>query len=147
MTDQHKLLLKVAGVLWVIWGLVHAFAGVMTIAQDAPNAVAAIADAVNPALVAGPYHEAANALLNQHGFNLLWVGIATTIGGVLVWQANMTWIWVTAMLGGLFDVGYFVYMDLGGYTNFFPGTVMTVISAAAVLLSGFVFMKNRQTAT
>ncbi|MEM1038439.1 MAG: hypothetical protein AAGI12_03095 [Pseudomonadota bacterium] len=146
MTDSQKLALKVSGALWVIWGLVHAFGGVMTIAQDAPGAVAGIADAIDPALMAGPYHEAVNALLNQHGFNLLWVGIATTIGAVFVWQGNMTSIWVTAMLGGLFDIGYFVFMDLGGYVNFLPGTVMTLVSGSAIILSFWVWFARQKAA-
>lgn len=143
MTDTQKLALKISAVLWVIWGLVHALAGILTIAQAAPGAVAGIADAVDPALLVGPYHEAVDALLNQHGFNLLWVGIATTIGAVFIWKINMTAIWVTAMMGGLFDIGYFVFMDLGGYVNFVPGTVMTFISGSAILLSFWVWLPRR----
>jgi len=147
MTSNQALLLKISAVLWVIWGLVHAFAGIMTIGQSAPGAVAGIADAVDPALLVGPYHEAVDALLNQHGFNLLWVGIATTVGGILIWKANMTAIWVTALLGGLFDIGYFVFMDLGGYTNFVPGTIMTIVSASAIVLSFLVYFQRRTPAT
>ena len=33
MTSKHILALKVAAVLWVIWGLVHMFAGVMVVSQ------------------------------------------------------------------------------------------------------------------
>lgn len=130
-----SLLLKITAGLWVIWGLVHMFAGFMTISQDMAGAVAGIADAVDPALLAGTYHEAVGAVINQHGFNLAWIGAFTVIGAIYIWRASVTAMFFTAIVGGLTDVGYFVYMDLGGFVNFVPGTVMTLISGAAVILS------------
>ena len=85
------------------------------------------------------------AVINQHGFNLLWIGLATTIGAVFIWRGNMTAIWVAAMVGGLADVGYFLFMDLGGFVHFVPGTVMTLISASAILLSFWVWLAGRGT--
>jgi len=135
MTNSYPLLLKIAAGLWVIWGLVHMLAGVIIISSDASGAVAAVADAVDPALVAGDYHPAVDALLNQHGFNLLWIGTFTVIGAYFIWQRSVTMIFMTAIVGWVTDVGYFVFMDLGGYVNFMPGTVMTIVSSAAVVLS------------
>lgn len=135
MNNSHALALKIAAVLWVIWGLVHMFAGVMTISQDAAGAVAGIADAVDPALIAGDFHPAVGGILNQHGFNLLWIGAFTVVGGIFIWWQSVTAIFMTAIVGWIADVGYFVFMDLGGFVNFVPGTVMTIISSAAVLLS------------
>jgi len=120
------------------------FAGVLTISQDTPAAVAGIADAIDPARLAGPYHEAAGALINQHGFNLLWIGLFTAVGGVLIWRSNFTWMFFTAVVGGVTDVGYFLFMDLGGFVHFFPGTVMTLISASAILLSIWVWVSEKR---
>lgn len=143
MTKTQTTILKITAVLWVIWGLVHILAGVLTIAQETAGAVAGIADAVDPSLLENTYHDAVGAVTNQHGFNLLWIGLATTIGAVFIWRGNMTAIWVTAMVGGLADVGYFLFMDLGGFVNFVPGTVMTLISATAIVLSFSVWLPNR----
>lgn len=144
MTNTQKTTLKIATVLWVIWGLVHAFAGVIVLSSDASSGFAAIADAVDPAALAAEYHPAAGGILNQHGWNLLWFGIATIIGGVLIWRGNMTAIWVTGMVGGLADLGYLLFVDFPGYVNFFPGTVMTFISGAAILLSFWVWFTVRR---
>lgn len=144
MTQTQTTALKIAAVLWVIWGLVHTLAGVMTIIQPTSQGLAAIADAIDPALLVADYHPAVGGVLNQHGFNLLWIGLATIIGAVFIWRGTMTAIWVTAMVGGLADVGYLVFVDLPGYVNFFPGTVMTLISAAAILLSLWVWLPNRK---
>lgn len=143
MTKTQTNALKVAAVLWVIWGLVHAIAGAMTVVQPPAQGFAAIADAVDPALLMADYHPAVGGVLNQHGFNLLWIGIATIIGAVLIWRRNLTAIWVTAMVGGLADVGYLFFVDLPGYVHFFPGTVMTIISASAIVLSFLVWLPSR----
>lgn len=143
MTQAQSTALKIATVLWVIWGAVHAFAGVIVLTSDASGGFAAIADAVDPALLAGDYHPAAGGILNQHGWNLLWFGVATLIGGLMIWRGNMTAIWVTGMVGGLADLGYLLFVDFPGYVNFFPGTVMTFISGSAILLSFWVWLSNR----
>jgi len=135
MTGNHSLALKAAAILWIVWGLVHMFAGIMTIGQETSAAVAGIADAVDPSVLANEYHAAVGALINQHGFNLLWIGAFTVVGGVFIWRGSVTAIFMTAIVGWVTDVGYFIFMDLGGFVHFVPGTVMTIISTAAVALS------------
>ena len=126
------IVLKLTAVLWVIWGLVHVLAGVMTISQETPQAVQGIADAVDPDSLDVIYPDAAGAVINQHGFNLLWVGAVTTICAVFVWRRSVTAAFMAAIIAGLTDIGYFVFMDLGGYVHFLPGTLMTIVCAAAV---------------
>ena len=129
------LLLKIIAGLWVIWGLVHILAGVMTVALDTGSAVGGIADGVDLAELTGAYHAAVGAVINQHGFNLAWIGAFTVLGAIYIWRGSVTAMFFTAVVGGLADVGYFVFMDLGGFVNFVPGTVMTLISATAIILS------------
>ncbi|MEM9438733.1 MAG: hypothetical protein AAGA15_17020 [Pseudomonadota bacterium] len=146
MSSAQSMALKVAAILWVIWGLVHAFAGIAVMTTDAPAGFALIADAVDPEIIAHDYVPSVKGVLNQHSWNLLWAGCVTVIGGVFVWRASFTAIWVTAMVGGLFDLGYFLFMDLPGFVHFFPGTVMTLVSSAAIVLSFWVWLTNRKTA-
>ncbi|QEE36742.1 hypothetical protein FTO60_14045 [Octadecabacter sp. SW4] len=143
MTQAKSTALKIATVLWVIWGLVHAFAGIIVLTSDASSGFAAIADAIDAEALKAEYHAAVGGILNQHGWNLLWFGVATIIGGLLIWRGNMTAIWVTGMVGGLADLGYLLFVDFPGYVNFFPGTLMTFISGSAVLLSFWVWLSNR----
>ena len=143
MTQAQSTALKIATVLWVIWGLVHAFAGIIVLTSDASSGFAAIADAIDAEALKAEYHAAVGGILNQHGWNLLWFGVATIIGGLLIWRGNMTAIWVTGMVGGLADLGYLLFVDFPGYVNFFPGTLMTFISGSAVLLSFWVWLSNR----
>ncbi len=143
MTSTQKFALRIAAVLWVIWGVVHALAGGIVIPADAAAGFQAIADAVNPDELQADYHPAVGGILNQHGWNLLWGGVVTIIGGIFVWRGNLTAIWVTTMVGGLLDVGYLVFVDIPGFVNFVPGTVMTIVSGSAIVLSFWVWFSNR----
>ena len=131
-------LLRIICVLWVVWGLVHMAAGVLTIGADAAAKFSGIADAVEPAAMAFDAHPAVAAIANQHGFNLFWFGAVTLLGGVFIWRGNRTALWLAALVGGLADIGYFVFLDLGGFVNFVPGTVMTIVSGTAIVLSAVV---------
>ncbi|MEM1429260.1 MAG: hypothetical protein AAGG09_07370 [Pseudomonadota bacterium] len=143
MTQAQTIALKIAAVLWVIWGLVHVLAGVIVLTGDASAGFAAIADAVDPATLTMAYEPAVGGVLNQHGWNLAWFGTATIVGAYFIWKGSLTAIWVTAMVGGLADLGYLLFVDLPGYVNFFPGTVMTIISASAIVLSFWVWRAAR----
>lgn len=143
MSNAKANALKAASVLWVIWGLVHVLAGIIVLSSDASGGFQGIADGVSPELLAADYHGAVGGILNQHGWNLAWFGLATIIGAFFIWRHNLTAIWVTGMVGGLADAGYLLFVDLPGYVNFLPGTLMTFISALAIILSFWVWLTER----
>ena len=143
-----NILFKISTVLWIIWSLIHILAGVMTIkgvvTNDISASITGIADAVNPDSLTMDYPKAAGAVIGQHGFNLLWIGLVTFIAAFYIWKGNKNAIFLAAICGGLADLGYFLFMDLGGFVNFVPGTIMTLVSSAAILLS-FYGHFNRKT--
>ena len=141
-----KLVFKISAVLWVVWGLVHILAGVMTmkgvLTSDISAAIIGIADAVSPESLTMDYPNAAGAVIGQHGFNLLWIGLVTFISAFYIWKGNKHAIFLAAICGGLADLGYFIFLDLGGFVKFVPGTIMTLISSAAILLSFYGHFKR-----
>jgi len=141
------LLFKISTVLWIIWGLVHILAGVMTmkgvLTDDISASLIGIADGVNPEILSMDYPEAAGAVIGQHGFNLLWIGLVTFISAFFIWKGNQYAIFLAAICGGLADLGYFLFLDLGGFVNFVPGTIMTLISSAAIFLSFYGHLKSK----
>ncbi|MDP4665698.1 MAG: hypothetical protein NWS37_05635 [Flavobacteriaceae bacterium] len=143
-----NVLFKTAAILWVIWGLVHVFAGVITVGGvllgNTSGAIAGIADDVDPSLVEMDYPAALSAILSQHGFNLFWIGITTFICAFYVWKGNKNAVFLAALVGGLTDLGYFLFLDLGGFVKFMPGTVMTIVSALAIVTSFYAHFKKRQ---
>lgn len=143
-----KVLFKTSAVLWVIWGLVHVFAGVITVGGvllgNTSGAIAGIADGIDPSLVEMDYPAALGGILSQHGFNLFWIGITTFICAFYVWKGNKSAVFLAALVGGLADLGYFLFLDLGGFVKFMPGTVMTIVSASAIITSFYAHFKKRQ---
>lgn len=143
-----NLLFKIAAVLWIVWGLVHILAGILTmnavLSGDISASVSGIADAVDPKSVQMDYPAAAGAIIGQHGFNLFWIGVVTLISGFFVWKGNSNAIFLAAITGGLADLGYFLFMDLGGHVQFVPGTLMTIVSATAIILSFYAHFKGQK---
>lgn len=137
-------LFAVAAVFWIVWGGVHVLAGVMTMYQPAGLAMAGIADAVDPALLTGvPYPDAAGAILDQHGWNLAWVGMTTIVCAAGVWRGQLWGLAVAGLVGGMADLGYFLFLDLGGFVHVVPGTIMTGVSAGAIALSASAWFLRR----
>ena len=145
MTPLHTNALNISAFLWVIWGLVHILAGFLVLTGDATAGFQAIADAVPSEELRFDYAPAIGGILNQHGWNLAWFGVVTVIGAVFIWRKNLTAIWVTGLVGGLADLGYLLFVDLPGYVHFVPGTVMTIISASAIVISFWVWLSYRRT--
>ena len=147
MMKNLSILFKSAAVLWVIWGAVHIFAGAITMyfinSGDISSAVGGIADAVEPSTLQMDYPAASGAIIGQHGFNLFWIGCVTLICAFFIWKKNKHAIFLAALTGGLADLGYFLYMDLGGFVHFIPGTLMTLISASAIILSFYANFKEK----
>lgn len=112
-------------------GIVQVLAGVMTmkgiVSGNIYSSVFGIADAVDPRILDINYPMGLGAIFGQNGFNLFLIGFVTTIA---------------ALTGGLANVGCFLFMDLGGYVNFVPGNIMTVISASAIILSFYGYIRS-----
>lgn len=143
MNNKQIVALKLAGILWIVWGLVHAFFGVAIMTMDTSGGFAAIAAGVSSDALSADYHPAIKGILDQHAWNLLWFGAVTTIGGAAIWRRNVVAIWVTSMVGGLADLGYLIFVDFPGYATFIPGTLMTLIAGAAIALGAWARLASR----
>ncbi|MGB0777934.1 MAG: hypothetical protein ACPGR7_07905 [Flavobacteriaceae bacterium] len=143
-----KNLFKISAVLWIIWGVVHVLAGVLTmkgvLTDDISASIVGIADGTNPEVLIMEYHPAAGAIIGQHGFNLFWIGLVTFFSAFYIWKGSKNAILLAALVGGLADLGYFLFMDLGGHVNFVPGTVMTLVSLSAIVLSFYAMFKTKE---
>ena len=129
--------LRIASVLWVIWGAVHLFAGIFTLwligHGDDAEAIHGIVGAVELASLQLDYPPGVMAILSQHALNLAWFGALTLACAPWVWRGRLWAILLASLVGGLADLAYFLFIDLGGYATP-PGPQMTIICAAAVAL-------------
>lgn len=139
---NKEFLLKISSVLWVIWAIVHIGASIFIISSDTATGIQGIADAVDPESLKMNYPDAVGAIVKQLGFNIGWAGLVTFIGAIFIWRGNTIAIFVTAMVGGLVDMAYFLFIDLGGFANFLPGGLMTYVSATAIILSFYAYFKK-----
>ncbi|MFK7884629.1 MAG: hypothetical protein AB8F26_10655 [Phycisphaerales bacterium] len=129
-------LFRVSAVLWVIWGIVHIFGGVATLWMNLSgrtgDAFNGIVSKVPAEELAGDYHPGVAAVLSQHGMNLAWFGAVTLIAAPFVWKRNRVAFYTAMLVGGMADLAYFIFIDLGGFATF-PGPQMTYICATAIV--------------
>lgn len=129
-------LFRISSVLWAIWGLVHIMAGFMTLrfimGGKTADAIQGIASKVPLEELARQYHPAESALLSQHGLNLAWFGLVTTVAAPYIWRGRRAMLYTAVLVGGCADLAYFIFIDLGGFANP-PGPQMTWICAAAII--------------
>ena len=57
------------------------------------------------------YHPVVGGILNLHGSNLHWFGVATFVGCLMIFRDNMMASWVSGMVGGLADPDYLLFVD------------------------------------
>jgi len=139
-----NIVLRASAVLWAIWGVFHLSLGslLIFISQEYPVGVfESVPELVEFELFGMANRLAVIGSLKQLVFNLAWVGAAVTIGSVYIWKKNAHAIFFCAILGGLSDLGYFLFIDLPGFADP-PGPQMTYICIAAIASSFFVYFKS-----
>ena len=150
--NKLKIALRTASVLWAIWGVFHVLAGIMMIylfgTEHPDGLLSAVPESLNINLMGKQSDIPIVPSLKQHGFNLAWFGMIVTIGSVYVWKQNKLAILTCVLIGGLADLGYFLYVDLAGFSDS-PGPEMTYIMATAIILGlyGYFRLKSNTNGT
>ncbi len=138
-------LLKGSAILWGIWGMVHLGVGLLIVWQAGAGHIADAIHGMTPAVdlttLQIDYPASVGAIIQQHGWNLGWFGVVTLIGSVYIWKQNIMAIFATAVVGGLADIGYFVFIDLAGLA-LPPGPQMTYICGLAIVLSFYAYFQG-----
>ena len=146
-TRAPLVALRAASALWLIWGVFHVFIGVALIAflqgEHPTGDLSSIPEVLDVEMLGSDSTFAAIANLKQHAFNLAWIGLIVTIAAIYVWKANPLAIATIVVVGGLADLGYFVFLDLGGFAEP-PGPQMTYIMATAIALSAYAYLSTNK---
>lgn len=144
---KYSMFLKISSVLWIIWGLFHVFVGVFLLYLLSNNQIAealnGIAGTVSVESLQMDYPNVAIATFKQHAFNLGWFGVVTFIAGIFIWRKSSIAIWLAVLVGGLGDLGYFLFIDLADLA-IPPGPQMTWISGLAIILSLYTYFKTNK---
>ncbi|MGF1740359.1 hypothetical protein L4C34_04600 [Vibrio profundum] len=143
---KSSTVLKISSILWAIWGAFHLFIGLyltsLLIEGHPVTAMQNFAAGADPQTLQINYPAAVVAALKQHTYNLGWFGLVVLTGSIFVWRQSRMAIYLCALVGGLGDLGYFSFVDLGGFAAP-PGPQMTWISGSAIILS-FWYLLSRE---
>lgn len=141
--------LRAASVLWLIWGIFHIFIGIALVAflqiEHPTGDLSPLPEVLDVEMLGSESTFASIANLKQHSFNLAWIGLVVTIAAIYVWKANRLAVATIILVGGLADLGYFIFLDLGGFAEP-PGPQMTYIMATAIVLSGYAYLTTNKLA-
>lgn len=137
--------LRVAAGLWFVWGVFHLIIGIVIIqllvTEHPEGALSSVPAVVDVEFFGSDSTFATIASLQQNGFNLAWFGLVVTIASFFVWCASKFAVAACIVVGGLADLGYFVFVDLPGYAEP-PGPQMTYIMATAIGLSVYAYFTS-----
>lgn len=135
--------IRAASVLWLVWGVFHVFIGVALIAflqgEHPTGDLSSVPEVLDVTMLGSESTFAPIANLKQHSFNLAWIGVVVTVAAIYVWKANRLAVATIVVVGGLADLGYFIFLDLGGFAEA-PGPQMTYIMATAIALSAYAYL-------
>ena len=144
---KPSILLKSSSVLWMIWGIFHLMIGVvmiylLSLGNEALSLNFVASDPLTADMVR-EYSPIVTASLKQHSWNLGWFGMVAIVGSVGIWRKSASAIFVTALVAGLGDLGYFVFVDMADLAP--PaGTLMTVFSSLAIILSFYAYFSSNK---
>ncbi len=137
--------LRVAAVLWFVWGVFHLIVGIALMqllgSEHPEGALSSIPAVVDVQFFGSDATLATIASLQQHGFNLAWFGLILTGASFYVWRGCKLAVLTSIVVGGLADLGYFLFVDLAGYAEP-PGPQMTYIMVAAIGLAAFAYFTS-----
>ena len=102
---SRRVMLRVAAVLWAMWGLLHLAAGLSVMSVFA-RAVTGVPESVMLSVMGGALPFEVRRTLAEHQFNNSWFGLVVLVGSVLVWRGSRTGLLLCTVVGGLAHLGF-----------------------------------------
>jgi hypothetical protein len=121
---MEKIAAKFGAVLYVCWGLLHFTAayGVFKLAQNSPATMA-------------------QGRLMQTAFYLATLAAAAIIFAItLNWRNDRLGFWVNAVMVGLADIPFILFVLIPGYAPWWPGLLGPILWIAALFCTAFARM-------
>jgi hypothetical protein len=114
------VLARIGAVCYVLWGLVH---------YDAVYNVFHVALGVPPSMVQGRLFQDASYL-----FAFATTGIVLAI--TMNWRNSWAGFWLTALILGVADVPFILFVLVPGYSPFWPGVLGPALWVAGMIFTG-----------
>ena len=124
---------------YVLWGVMHAMIGIQILVVNMRQSTHAVINTLyQDSHQSTPEHlgPVVGALMNQHGWNLLWFGLFAAVVGVL-WNRrnNLAAYWANLAVVSLADIGFIAAILVPGYINVWMGIGGPILWVFAVIFS------------
>ncbi len=128
---------RIGAVFYVLWGLLHVWAGADLLGADALDQLALLStDPLPNQALPQALQPLVHAALSFHAYNLLWFGLFAVVVAIsLNWRNNWIGYWVNLAVVGADDVGLLLFLILPGHLSFAEAGLGPVLFALAALFS------------
>lgn len=131
---------RIGGFFYVLWGLMHVMFGVQILQQNITQSTHAVVESmyqtVGPVGTPNELGPVISALMNQHGWNLLWFGLfAAFVGAFYNWRNSLAGYWSNLAVVSLADIGFIVAVLVPGYVSWTIGISGPLLWILAALFS------------
>jgi hypothetical protein len=128
MRNAHKI----GAVFYVLWGLFHAYIGVLLLVKASTtgthDALAAIGNALPASEIPTENSPLTNGVLQHYAWNLVWFGaFAIVVALRLNWKNSATGYWFNLVVVSLTDLGFIAAILVPGYITFAAGATGPIL--------------------
>ena len=143
---------KIGAVFYVLWGVLHMWAGAIMLIRLGSDGGAAVLEVVGtgvpPEELPQEVSSVTAGLLGQHAWNLLWLGIfGAVVGAMLNWKNSRAGYWANLVVISATDVGFIVAILLPGYIRFLDGIWGPVLWLLGLAFTTIGFRQGEQQLT
>ena len=128
---------RIGAVFYVLWGLLHVWAGADLLRADALDQLALLStDPLPNQALPQALQPLVHAALSFHAYNLLWFGLFAVVVAIsLNWRNNRIGYWVNLAVVGADDVGLLLFLILPGHLSFAEAGLGPALFALAAVFS------------
>lgn len=142
MKTQH-----LGAIFYALWGLMHVAFGAQMLMLNASGSATAILEAIyldsGPIATPDQLGSTIDAIMNQHAWNLLWFGMASTFVAIFMnWRNSLPGYWINAVLVSAADLGFIVAIMMPGYVDFWLGIWGPVLWLGGLLFASLAILKR-----
>jgi hypothetical protein len=139
---------RLGAIFFALWGLMHVAFGSQMLMLNASGSAKAVLDAfyLDTGLVPTPDQlgSTLDAIFNQHAWNLLWFGLASTVVAVAFnWRNSRGGYWANMVLIAAADLGFIVAVMMPGFIDFWIGIWGPVLWIAGAIFASIGRMQTR----
>ncbi len=134
----------IGAVCYVLWGLLHVWAGADLLRADALDQLALLStDPLPNQALPLALQPLVHAALSFHAYNLLWFGLFAVVVAIsLNWRNSWIGYWVNGAVVGADDLGLLLFLILPGHLSFGEAGLGPVLFALAALFSSIGVLKR-----